>query len=283
LKNKAANYRDADGHLTLPIKHFPGSNHEHNSHTGITTKENVPFDEVQWKKLEEKAHGDGGKCFSRNDWAAAMFHFEYEVSGGGYGGGPIDNDKVRTNHSIHDGAGSWWPGSVIVNTALHFGASHGNAVLGKRLVAGISQVMNGMVNLFWTGDYGNVELYEMRAKQVEENAKPEGKLGWSFPWLDQTFCLPVDELKSLLMDGTYPPGYSAMGPEGYANGKVWKYPISRCTATYFQQVGLGFPEDEADRCHKNSRTGKMEPPLVEKSVVSTSFQLRALHTLFGKR
>ncbi|CAK0848343.1 unnamed protein product [Prorocentrum cordatum] len=132
-----------------------------------------------------------------------------------------------------------------------------------------------MVNLFWTGDYGHLELYKARAKQLES---PEGKSGLSFPWLDANFCLPVDELKALLVNGTYPrsSGYNAMVKDEYQElGKVWKYPKSRCTAPYFQQGHEGY--DPNDACING------EPPLVDKSVVATWAKRSALHVMFGKR
>merc|ERR1739848_881587 len=54
LKNKAANYRYEQGDLTLPIYNFPGTNHEHNGHTGITTKRGIPFDVDQWNVMAAK-------------------------------------------------------------------------------------------------------------------------------------------------------------------------------------------------------------------------------------
>jgi hypothetical protein len=273
LKNKAANYRDKDGALTLPIYNFPGTNHEHNSHTGITTKRDVPFDVAQWQLLADQADSklpDGSSCFSRDAWAKALLSFEAR-NYNGTAPQEIDNNNVRANHSIRDPAGSWGM-SWLVSKMLKRGANSGNEVASKRLVAGVSQVMNGMVNLFWTGDYGNVDLYKARAMMMETE---EGKAGLSFPWLDEHFCLPVDELQELLMHGTYPKssGYTAMSQTEYqSEGKVWKFPKSRCSATYFQEGLKGYVPEDA--CIEG------EPPLIDKV---SSVKLSALHLLFGKR
>jgi len=276
LKNKAGNYRDEDGDLTLPIYNFPGTNHEHNSHTGITTQEGLPFDAARWDELAVRADRklvDGRDCFSRDAWAEAMRSFEMKYYNG-TGSHDIDNSKVRSGHSI-TAPEAKWGGGWLIGKLLNHGAEKGNEIGGKRLVAGVSQVFNGMVNLFWTGDYGNLELYKARAKQLESQ---EGKAGLSFPWLDASFCLPVDELKALLVNGTYPvsSGYGAMAKEEYQEkGKVWKFPKSRCTATYFQQGHEGYDPHAA--CING------EPPLVDKSVVAPWAKRSAIHVLFGKR
>lgn len=277
LKNKAGNYRDENGSLVLPIYNFDGTNHEHNSESGITTKGDTPFDETQWGLLAAQADvtlDNGGKCFSRDAWAAAMHAFEVRKYGGSGGIddiGEIDNTKVRPEHAIHGPSGSWG-GSWLVGKLLNHGAANGNEVASKRLVAGVAQVFNGMINLFWTGDYGNLELYKERNKMLETE---EGKTGVSLPWLDKDFCLPVDELKELLMHGTYPTSsnYSAMTEEEYkaADGKVWKFPKSRCSATYFLEGGKGY--DEKDACING------QPPLVAKP--ASGVELTALHVFFG--
>jgi hypothetical protein len=275
LKNKAGNYRDKDGDLALPIYNFPGTNHEHNSHTGITTQEGVPFDDARWDELavrSDRKLADGRECFSRDAWALAMQFFEMRDYDGP-GTHEIDYSQVRSNHSITE-PGAKWGGGWVVGKVLKRRAKKGNEVGGKRLVGGVAQVFNGMINLFWTGDYGHPELYKARAKQLESE---EGK-GLSFPWLDANFCLPVDELKALLISGTYPrsSGYTAMTEEEYRErGKVWKFPKSRCTATYFQEGHEGY--DPEDACVDG------EPPLVEKAVVASWAKRSAIHVMFGKR
>lgn len=274
LKNKAGDYRDEDGDLTLPIYNFFGTNQEHNSQTGITTKRGVPFDNDQWEKLMIQADSklpNGSDCFSRDAWAVALRSFEILDYNSGSAIGKIDHSQVRSDHLIHASPASWgvrW----VAGKLLKSHAEAGNAIAGKRLVASVSQVMNGMINLFWTGDYGNVELYKARAKHL---GSEKGKAGLSFPWLDENFCLPVDELKELLVHGTYPEssGYAAMTDEEYQRtGMVWKFPKSRCTAAYFQEGHEGYEPENA--CING------EPPLIKKS--ASWFERTALHAFFGK-
>lgn len=272
LKNKAANYRDTDGALTLPIYNFGGTMHEHNSHTGITTTPDVPFDSSRWEMLAGQADSqlpDGRGCFSRDAWARAMMSFERR-SYDGKTEVEIDTNKVRSDHPIFGPAGSWG-GSALVAGLLHRAAANGNQFSGKRLVAGVSQVYNGMINLFWTGDYGNVDLDNARARMLETE---EGQKGLSFPWLDADFCLPVDELKALLVDGRYPTssGYTAMPRKEFKQkGKVFKFAKSRCQATYFKEGGKGYVPEDA--CIDG------EPPLVDGL---SWVQRKLLHTLLGK-
>lgn len=275
LKNRAADYRDVDGDLTLPIYNFFGTNHEHNTHTGITTKRDVPFDNDQWEKLMIQADSklpNGRDCFSRDAWAVAMRSFEIlDYNGTAIGDGEIDRSEVRSDHPLHASPASWgvrWVSGKLLKRQ----AEHGNAISGKRVVASVSQVMNGMINLFWTGDYGNVELYKARAKYLDSE---KGKSGLTFPWLDENFCLPVDELKELLVHGTYPESssYVAMTEEQYQRtGKVWKFPKSRCTAAYFQEGHEGYKAEDA--CING------EPPLIKKS--ASWFERKVIHTFFGK-
>jgi len=275
LKNKAANYRDSAGSLTLPIGHFRGTNHEHNSHTGITTGK-LAFDKVPWDELVAFSNGS---CWSRDAWAKAMKSFEMRAYNGNGSTSEIDNSVVRSEHPILGPAGTWG-GGWAVSKILIRGAENGNDIKGKRLVAGVSQVMNGMINLFWTGDYGNLDLYKERAKQLETK---EGKAGLSFPWLDENFCLPVDELKTLLKNGTYPAssGYAPMAEDEYkSTGKVFKFPKSRCKAVYFlegaQRQRAYFPEgyEDKDACING------EPPLVDGPASKAERAL--LHHGFGE-
>ncbi|CAK0848342.1 unnamed protein product [Prorocentrum cordatum] len=119
LKNKAGNYRDEDGDLTLPIYNFPGTNHEHNSHTGITTQKGVPFDADRWDELAVRADrklADGTGCFSRDAWAEAMRSFEMRYYNG-TGGRKIDNSNVRSGHAITSPeaklGGGWLIGKLL--------------------------------------------------------------------------------------------------------------------------------------------------------------------------